>query len=177
MWPMGLTLAMTLTYEFSRSNVILTIWWPRSCVRIYQIVTGVTSVAGVPSTHLVCFGSCLISLWRAPLAFGDRYNILRGLLFLMQYILKYILFDLMWIYLLVCLYPLNLSPQNLFCDCYEKASRLLSVMKLYRTQFNKVILGTIKLANMWWIYIYIIYCTVTPYLYVISNALLSFLQN
>ena len=31
----------------------LTIWWPRSGVRIYQIVTGVTSDVGVPSTHLV----------------------------------------------------------------------------------------------------------------------------
>ena len=50
-WPMGLT--MTLTYEFSRSNVILNIWWPRSGVRIYQIITGVTSDVGVPSTHLV----------------------------------------------------------------------------------------------------------------------------
>ena len=50
---MGLTLAMTLIFEFSRSYVILTIWWPRSGVRIYQIVTGVTSVVGVPSTHLV----------------------------------------------------------------------------------------------------------------------------
>ena len=58
MWPMGLTLAMTLTYEFSRSNVILTIWWPRSGVRIYEIhvVTGVTSDVGVPSTHLVSLG-------------------------------------------------------------------------------------------------------------------------
>ena len=35
------------------SYVILTIWWPRSGVRIYQIVTGVTSDVGVPSTHLV----------------------------------------------------------------------------------------------------------------------------
>ena len=52
---MGLTLAMTLIFEFSRSYVILTIWWPRSGVRIYQIVTGVTSVVGVPSTHLVMF--------------------------------------------------------------------------------------------------------------------------
>ena len=54
-WPMGLTLAMTLTFEFSRSNVIFTIWWPRSGVRIYQIVTGVTSDVGMPSTHLVVF--------------------------------------------------------------------------------------------------------------------------
>ena len=53
MWPMGLTLAMTLIFEFSRSYVILTISWPKSGVRIYQIVTGVTSDVGVPSTHLV----------------------------------------------------------------------------------------------------------------------------
>ena len=53
MWPMGLTLAMTLTFEFSRSNVILTIWWPRSGIRIYQIATGETSDVGVPSTLLV----------------------------------------------------------------------------------------------------------------------------
>ena len=52
-WPMYLTLAMTLIFEFWRSYVILTIWWPRSGVRIYQIVTGVTSDVGVPSTHLV----------------------------------------------------------------------------------------------------------------------------
>ena len=44
---------MTLIFEFSRSYVILTIWWPRSGVMIYQIVTGVTSDVGVPSTHLV----------------------------------------------------------------------------------------------------------------------------
>ena len=55
MWPMGLTLAMTLTFEFSRLNVILTIWWPRSGIRIYQIVSGVTSDVGVPSTHLVSY--------------------------------------------------------------------------------------------------------------------------
>ena len=57
MWPMGLTLTMTLTFEFSRSNAILTIWWPRSGVRIYQIGTGVTSDVGLPSTHLVRFWS------------------------------------------------------------------------------------------------------------------------
>ena len=55
---MGLTLTMTLIFEFSRSYVILTIWWPRSGVRIYQIVTGVTSDVGVPSTHLV------VTWWR-----------------------------------------------------------------------------------------------------------------
>ena len=97
MWLMGLTLTITLTFEFCRSNMTLTfdhthdldrgsswsnfeiavyisewegrltfykvggsrsfmtmtIWWPRSGVWIYQIVTGVTSVVGVPSTHLV----------------------------------------------------------------------------------------------------------------------------
>ena len=78
MWPMGLTFTITLTFEFWRSNVTLTfdhthdidheflwsnfeiavtmtIWWPRSGVWIYQIVTGVTSDVGVPSTHLVIF--------------------------------------------------------------------------------------------------------------------------
>ena len=34
-------------------TMTVTIWWPRSGVRIYQIVNGVTSDAGVPSTHLV----------------------------------------------------------------------------------------------------------------------------
>ena len=33
--------------------MIMTIWWPRWGVWIYQVVTGVTSVVGVPSTHLV----------------------------------------------------------------------------------------------------------------------------
>ena len=37
----------------SRSFMTMTIWWPRSGVWIYQIVTRVTSVVGVPSTHLV----------------------------------------------------------------------------------------------------------------------------
>ena len=37
----------------SRSFMTMTIWWPRSGVWIYQIVTGVTTVIGVPSTHLV----------------------------------------------------------------------------------------------------------------------------
>ena len=36
-------------------TMIMTIWWPSSGVWIYQIVTGVTSVVGVPSTHLVTF--------------------------------------------------------------------------------------------------------------------------
>ena len=34
-------------------TMTMTIWWPRSGPWIYQIVTGVTSVVGVPSTHLV----------------------------------------------------------------------------------------------------------------------------
>ena len=34
-------------------TMTVTIWWPRSGVSIYQIVTGVTSNVGVPSTHLV----------------------------------------------------------------------------------------------------------------------------
>ena len=41
----------------SRSFITMpmTIWWPRSGVWIYQIVTGVTSVVGMPSTHLVSY--------------------------------------------------------------------------------------------------------------------------
>ena len=34
-------------------TMIMTIWLARSGVWIYQVVTGVTSVVGVPSTHLV----------------------------------------------------------------------------------------------------------------------------
>ena len=34
-------------------TMTMTIWWPRSDVWIYRIVTGVTSVVDVPSTHLV----------------------------------------------------------------------------------------------------------------------------
>ena len=71
MWPMGLTFTITLTLEWegrltlhkgggSRSfmTMTMTILWPRSGVRIYQIVTGVTSVVGVPSTHLVFIIFC-----------------------------------------------------------------------------------------------------------------------
>ena len=43
--------------SWSFMTMIMTIWWPRSGVWIYQVVTGVTSVVGVPSTHLVTFGS------------------------------------------------------------------------------------------------------------------------
>ena len=39
--------------SMSFMTMIMTIWWPRSGVWIYQIVTGVTSVVGVPSTHLL----------------------------------------------------------------------------------------------------------------------------
>ena len=44
----------------SRSFMTMTIWWPRSGVWIYHIVTGMTSVVGVPSTHLVVF----IETWK-----------------------------------------------------------------------------------------------------------------
>ena len=74
MWPWPLTTYMIFTVKFwnicisewegrltlhkgggSRSfmTMTMTIWWPRSGAWIYQIVTGVTSVVGVPSTHLV----------------------------------------------------------------------------------------------------------------------------
>ena len=46
----------------SRSFMTMTIWWPRSGVWIYQIVTGVTSVVGVASTHLVYLYFWVLSL-------------------------------------------------------------------------------------------------------------------
>ena len=48
-------------------TMIMTIWWPRSCVWIYQVVTGVTSVVGVPSTHLVIN-------WSLKNAFHRNFN-------------------------------------------------------------------------------------------------------
>ena len=49
-WEGRLTL-----HKGSRSfmTMTVTIWWLRSGVWIYQVVTGVPSVVGVPSTHLV----------------------------------------------------------------------------------------------------------------------------
>ena len=45
-------------------TMTMTILWPRSGVWIYQIVTGVTSVVGVPSTHLVTFStSVFFIMW------------------------------------------------------------------------------------------------------------------
>ena len=46
-------------------TMIMTTWWPRSGVWIYQVVTWVTSVVGVPSTHLVSFLllSCLFTFF------------------------------------------------------------------------------------------------------------------
>ena len=38
-------------------TMTVTIWWPRSGVRIYQIVTRMTSDVDMPSTHLVRFWS------------------------------------------------------------------------------------------------------------------------
>ena len=46
--------------SMSFMTMTMTIWWPRSGVWIYQIVTGVTSVVGVPSTHLVYIANMLI---------------------------------------------------------------------------------------------------------------------
>ena len=50
----------------SRSFMTMTttIWWQRSGVWIYQIVTGVTSVVGMPSTHLVGSDNGLLPGWR-----------------------------------------------------------------------------------------------------------------
>ena len=56
----GLTLAMTLIFEFSRSNKEF------AGVRIYWIVTGVTLDVGVPSTRLI---------FKVPLTVKDFKNI------------------------------------------------------------------------------------------------------
>ena len=49
----------------------VTIWWPRSGARIYQVVTGVTSDVGMPSTPLVINTTGLLwSTWvNSPLLF------------------------------------------------------------------------------------------------------------
>ena len=61
-------------------TMTMTIWWPRSGVWIYQIVTGVTSVVGVPSTHLVkserwkCYRFVVISVLAALLVAHECFN-------------------------------------------------------------------------------------------------------
>ena len=67
----GFDLGHDLTFEFSRSNVISTISWPGSGVRIYQIVTGVTSDVGVSSTHLVDSGNGLVPNRRQPISWTN----------------------------------------------------------------------------------------------------------
>ena len=53
-------------------TMTVTIWWPRSGVRIYHIVTRVTSDVGVPSTRLVAAGPCGASvLWDFSMEFFD----------------------------------------------------------------------------------------------------------
>ena len=65
-------------------TMTMTIWGPRSGVWIYQIVTGVTSVVGVPSTHLVLVWqpikfklwlceSLFNSLWPSGVMFYNKY--------------------------------------------------------------------------------------------------------
>ena len=51
-WEGWLTLHKGVSSR-SLMTMTMTIWWPRSGVWIYQIVTGMTSVVGVPSTRLV----------------------------------------------------------------------------------------------------------------------------
>ena len=55
-WESWLTLNKG-SWSRSFMTMAVTIWWPRSGVRIYQIVTGVTSDVGVLSTHLVHCGA------------------------------------------------------------------------------------------------------------------------
>ena len=66
--------------EFSRSNMEFAISQSkvirRSGVRIYKIVTGVTSDVGVPSTHLVCF-KCIDNL--SKITFQARLAWIKGM--------------------------------------------------------------------------------------------------
>ena len=43
-------------------TMAMTVWWPSSGVRIYQIVTGVASDASMPSTHLVMIIMIVLNL-------------------------------------------------------------------------------------------------------------------
>ena len=68
LWPHTWLWTMIFMVKFvgwSRSfmTMTVTIWSPRSGVRIYQIVTRVTSDVGVPSTHLVWTQTHLGSVW------------------------------------------------------------------------------------------------------------------
>ena len=49
----GLDVGHDLDIWIFKANVTFAIWWSRSCVMIFQVVTGVTSDVGVSSTHLV----------------------------------------------------------------------------------------------------------------------------
>ena len=116
---MGLTLAMTLIFEFSRSYVILTIWWPRSGVRIYQIVTGVTSVVGVPSTHLVidtmiqvimCKPVCICNVTSSPISLGSPDSVYIILIFIWRLAQELCLYD-QWAATLIPMYQVG---ENIF---------------------------------------------------------------
>ena len=68
-----------------RSFMTMTIWWPRSGVRIYKIVTGVKSDVGMPSTHLVFSQCCTFHgsvnfLWWLSIHLRDRIETLNPLI-------------------------------------------------------------------------------------------------
>ena len=60
-WEARLTLNKVVGSK-SFMNMTVTIWWPRSGVRIYNIVTGVTSDVGVPPIDLFRNMNCLVQL-------------------------------------------------------------------------------------------------------------------
>ena len=71
-------------WQFVIHDHDMPIWWPRSGVWIYQIVTGVTSIVGVPSTHLVSFTEIwLCALFRVFVRFASSrlYSSAHGTLF------------------------------------------------------------------------------------------------
>ena len=67
----------------STSFMTMTIWWPRSGVWIYQIVTRVTSVVGMPSTHLVGPDNSLVPVWHQTITYTSAdfwWNLITHLL-------------------------------------------------------------------------------------------------
>ena len=65
-------------------TMIMTIWWPRSGVWIYQVVTGVTSAVGMPSTHLVGLAAHILFLVNFIIQYKElhiwRYQIYKSVI-------------------------------------------------------------------------------------------------
>ena len=112
----GFDLGHGLDLEFARPNMEFAISQPkvvqRSGVRIYQIVTGVTSDVGIPSTHLVYFSKRSplpgmgVFLYVSALLIGlCNIHIKHGLTIANRHYLNYIIY---------CLFVLDISLLKIF---------------------------------------------------------------